>query len=1123
MPHPAERLLADLDPLPYTDRLRLLTATARDLARTGELSGVLDGLAGLGRYEQRLAALAALAAQQTEYLAQRLADPDPLVRSHALRAVHTLPVPDGAIEAAYDDASAEIRGDLALAVLRGERRELAERLTPVLRAQWGDGEAAALLPACGPEFASRLLPQLAHAVTRWARLGRSHPGPVLDQAASELAELPEGLRESWWHRRAPGVAAALPAAPERVLALLEQYGPVRLPRPLEDRARHLVAVDAERFVRWLTAPARGTGHYEHLLPQPLLRRLVLADPPSLPALGRRWAGRPAHLAALVKALPADRREAFHDAATEHAPAPDGLIPDAVLAVLPRERRQREARCRAERARRDAWPVERLLEAASHLPVEEARPELLAATRSSDADTRRVAWVRLVENAVHAHDAEALADVLGPMAGRLRNDRDPVRAGVLAALAGVPVPLLAPEASVAHLDRIAVDALEARDCSAETRRALDRLVFNVLEGQAAGPAPLGWALRTLREVTVRTGRLVLGAPGRDLPRGREQRIFEAVRPWLDVRAGEGDHQPLLALAGYLGDRCRRMPELQRMLGEARGRCTDGVFPQLVRVWLADPATRRERVAELLEQEPSAVALAPVLEVLSAHRTDLLDRVLAARPPYGRFLQEGTARPLPRFERADRWVPRQQEEAAWLAEVAVGDESRAVYDRAIVLRDAARIPDHGPELVRRYARSADTLLAQTALAASARTAEPAAFLPELLAHAGDDHAHVAVYAAGRAAAGTAPARLAELLDGLLGGSSGVKVTSRKEAARLTVRFLPPHRAAALLGRLAGDADCHPDVVTAAVSLAIGLLETGEAWNLLETAAASGTEEAGAVIAQVPPLRVADHHRPRYARLVALLASSSHRSVAGRAVAALPGWVAYAPEAADPVRLAVCDLTPHPGWKAAAAALEGIAGSGLPHPVGGGEPGSQFHRAVDELLAVVRSGGDPEAEAERDLPALQRLRFLSQGLAQEHRGRRAALVRQLAGEPALATARVALLRRSVDLRAELPALRAALDDLVAAHEGRPGLAVSTANALRDGNLHGDRVGDPEVVLAAVGALARDGARVPGMFAVALTATLGRRLGWPPEWRALLRGLRRHAEPEVRDAALVAVTHHE
>ncbi|MFD8795385.1 hypothetical protein ACFV1T_32300, partial [Streptomyces vinaceus] len=311
MPQPVEHLLAALDPLPHADRLRLLSTTARDLARTGELDGVLDELAGRGRYERRLAALAALAGRRTGYLAQRLADPDPVVRSFAHRAVRTLPVPDEAIEAAYEDASATLRRELSLAVLRGSRRALAERLTPVLRAEWGDGGAASLLPACGPEFVRALLPELAHAVTHWVPLGRCHPGAVLDQAAAELAELPEGLRAGWWQRRAPSVAAALPAAPERVLGLLERYGPGRLPRPLEGGAGLLVAADAERFVRWLTAPERTDGYQEYFPPPSRLRQLVRADPPSLPALGRRWAGRPAYLAALLKAMPPGRREAFH--------------------------------------------------------------------------------------------------------------------------------------------------------------------------------------------------------------------------------------------------------------------------------------------------------------------------------------------------------------------------------------------------------------------------------------------------------------------------------------------------------------------------------------------------------------------------------------------------------------------------------------------------------------------------------------------------------------------------------------------------------------------------------------------------------------------------------------------
>ncbi|MEU6238826.1 hypothetical protein ABZ885_38265, partial [Kitasatospora sp. NPDC047058] len=71
-----DRLLVELAPLPHAGRLRHLARTAHALAADGELPAVLAELAVRGRYERRLAALAALAGRQTGYLAARLADPD---------------------------------------------------------------------------------------------------------------------------------------------------------------------------------------------------------------------------------------------------------------------------------------------------------------------------------------------------------------------------------------------------------------------------------------------------------------------------------------------------------------------------------------------------------------------------------------------------------------------------------------------------------------------------------------------------------------------------------------------------------------------------------------------------------------------------------------------------------------------------------------------------------------------------------------------------------------------------------------------------------------------------------------------------------------------------------------
>lgn len=156
-----EQLLSALDSLPHKARLRHAAVTAHALAARGELRPLLTALDRLGPYERRLGALAALAGADTDHLAARLADPDPVVRRYALRGARAAGVPDRAVEAAYDDAPAVVRADLARLLRDGSRPALAERLLLRLRAERGDRDAALLLPGCSPEFTARMLPELA--------------------------------------------------------------------------------------------------------------------------------------------------------------------------------------------------------------------------------------------------------------------------------------------------------------------------------------------------------------------------------------------------------------------------------------------------------------------------------------------------------------------------------------------------------------------------------------------------------------------------------------------------------------------------------------------------------------------------------------------------------------------------------------------------------------------------------------------------------------------------------------------------------------------------------------------------------------------------------------------------
>ncbi|NML52635.1 hypothetical protein HHL19_17540 [Streptomyces sp. R302] len=836
----AGELLAALAPLPHAARLRFTAVTAHRLAARGDLRPLLVELDALGAYERRLGALAALAAGDAAYLLARLGDLDPVVRRYALRCAHRLPIAeaedaaedaaetegegeggartgadasfDRAVEAAYTDAPAVVRADLARLLRDGRRAALAERLARRVRVEYGDRDAALLLAGCSTEFAARLLPEVADALAYedWGTLARRHPLAVLDHAERELASLTRWLRNSWWKRYATGLATALAAAPERVLDLLETYGPDDLPGPVHDRLAELVAVDAERVARWFADPDRAAGRWERTPGPAVMRRLVAAEPPSLPALGALWFHRNA-FRTLLRALPPARRGAFLDSVVAVAPPRRNLrAHSGVLGLLPAAEQRARARAAVdaiEAGDGSAGDVQDLL---ALFPPAEARPRLLAALATGDADDRSTAWSRLILNATLNRDPEQVAEVLAQAAGRLTNERDPVRRDVLRSLTLVPAPLLltaveGDSGGSESLERLCLDALRARDRSPATRDTIRTLAVTLLSGTASAPA---LAARLLEALTAYTGSVELGALEGSLRADGVRSVVGALGPWLDRSAARGEVAPLLALVASCGRLAYGVPELQDRLEKALAVCSDGSFGDVAAAWLADPATRGVRVVALLDREPSAVFLPPVLAVLAAERTDLLDPALAESSlPGGRFPAAGTVRALPPFRHADRWLPRQQEAAVRLAATAVADPDRGIDERAALLRAVAPVPAHGRALLQQYAppppdggpatdSPVEPALAAAALDAAAHTDDPVSALTPLLDLAGDDRAVAAWSAADRAALHARPSQVAALLHSVLTRETGVKVTVRKAAARLAVRHLPPggrHRAA------------------------------------------------------------------------------------------------------------------------------------------------------------------------------------------------------------------------------------------------------------------------------------------------------------------------------------------
>ncbi|MDP9795122.1 hypothetical protein J2S43_003634 [Catenuloplanes nepalensis] len=1118
------KLLTSLETLPYRGRMSALAAWARTAP---DRAAVCAELRGRGVYERRLALVAAMVVRDRDGIAAAANDPVPALRAEALAAAVFAGLPAGE----HADRPEVERRRIYRALRQRHAPEIADALMPEIRARFGDDEAIALLPGCGTETVRALLPELEHGFGL-SRLVRRHAGVVLDRARERLAAAEPEDRDRVW---TDVIHAVLRCDPAQALDLLERYGPEdSLPGSLTaygPLARH----DVHRVARLLAAPAR-TGWLERLtLPPGLLRRLITLPTDELASIGVRFRHNGAGLTAFLDALPPSRRGELYDLIMADADTSMFLPATAVMEVLPAAIRIREAR-RVLSLPRISENETHVQTWSAYLAWPDARAALETALRSGDAEERSAGYALLIGAARHSRDPHAVAEMITRLE-RLRNERDPVRASALTALAAV-APLLTAE-STAGLTRLTTDAAEARDASYATTSALGRLAADVLRHHVGSPELSEWALFTIDLVSSGSAVPVLRRFDSVLRRGQESLVFARLRRWIEDGIARADYGRLFALTHALGRRARHVPELQELLRAATGKRTlPAVARTAVDLWLADPRHRSARVAEVLDADVSTATLHVVWTTICTVRTDLLDRVLA-RPVKGRFVEKGT-RWVPGWSlRPERWLPRQQDRFVELQALIAADEGQGVWRRAQAIKAAAGISGAGRELVLRYLDDPEVAIAEAALGALAWTDRPDLALPVLLRYADGDRARVALYAAGRAARHVPPSVLEGVLGPVLAGPA--KVTSRKEAARLLAGFGTPAVMATLLAAYTRP-DQHRDIRAAIVSAARQRLGVEESWDVLRTAVGGSREERRAVL-HAQPYLIAERHRPRYARFIVDAAGAGDREVRRAAFGRFGTWAPWLTGTDDMIVDRLTDLreslthmdiagllraggpTVLARTLTALVDLDAQPGGGAPVQPGAGAdaslesdahalPESDAHALPESDATVSPESGAPGERADgviADRPARRRVELLARGANVRARtlppsADRSVLIapaRWLAGRPGFTAIGAAML---VDLgRLDN------LDEIVELCAARPVLAAHLADraatrmrSLRDWY-------DPD----AIARLTARGDVAGGLFAVALVPH-GAGFGWKEPWRGLLAALRAHPDADVRESAL-------
>ncbi|MEU4602143.1 hypothetical protein AB0F43_04100 [Kribbella sp. NPDC023972] len=1097
----ASELLRSIDGLSYGQRVRFLADRAR------ELTGLLAELGRGDAFERTLGIQIAEVARETSYITRVLHDPEPAVRTRALAAVaRGVPVSDDDLRILYDDAPAALRSKLVSLVRRTRREHLATRLIDEHRARWGDVAATGLLEATDRATFARLLPDLAYCVTPggWRRLAKHHPAEVVDFATRTL---PTGEdRDEWWQGVGHGVTAALGHDPDAVLALIKQAIPAHdLSVAVLDIIGPLADRDPAGVLELVLAPDRRAVVPQALTPA-FRRRLHRYSDEELIALGRiLWPD----LTGLLHDLAPSRRATIFEAVTGSVDLSQAVLSEELLDVLPRTTRHEQAR------RMIALPVvtENTLyrwRVLAQLPYEEAFAELESEVRRPDENHRAGVYRAVLRAAGRSRRPSVLADALRWAAERVRNDRDHVRSTVLFALTAIPPSLLGDE-HVDQLETLLTDALNARDTSWATRRALTKLAERGVVQGALGNRPglLDWGLQAHARLTENGGSINLYGLIDGLPRGREVDVYDVLRPSIEAAAKRNEFGLAFAVAAALGRRAWSLDQLQDVLEQAVWSNQENTVQQACRYWLDAPWTRLDRCQRIIDRDVRMARWHPVWWVVTEFRTDLLDPVFAAADQIRRFDRNSPAWEVPDYA-IRLWLPRQQARYAELLVGAARDARMPQWYRASAVKMLGHVPGAALD---QFLRSDDVLLQEAALSGLAWTNRPDVALPLLLAHASDDRARVAMYAASRAARYVRPSLLPGLLQPVLAGL-GAKITSRKEAVRLLGELRAPGAGAVLTEAWPS---AHRDVRAAIAStVSQYLLYDPAAWAVLEQAVHDSAATA-VVLTERRAYAVPVVYRSRYADLLIAVTTRTEPEVVGHALAALQGWARHNRAAARVCADFIIDLTRRNGlWGTAVASLVGIVAT---------NPDDGLDELVDVVRLLVRLESDPDlpnAAADRDHPARQRLSYLVKQLTEQLSGRSAKvrqLLKQVAAEltgPDFLHLHLQLLVTSLQgsqLAEELAAVRrTVVDNPIAAH--------FAADLLRHRLTATESTWTPSSLLEVTTNLVHSDDLTSGLFAHTLLATAAPRAGWASEWRTLLQTLRTHPSPPIRHQALDLTT---
>jgi hypothetical protein len=842
-----EELLAQFETQPDVERVRAMIALGR--RNDEEARSLVVALEARGFYERRLALFSCYGSRDRARVLHALNDHSAILRDLAARLV-PLVCDDTQAQEALPLAPSHLRRPLLRRLLHRRRQTPIDAYINALAPN--DTQFPRLLPFASPEIirahADDFL-RLARDVD-WERLGSLRPAVALD-----LLERWLGAQESGEGRPLRILNALLPGLvrvdPDRALALVRV---ITRTVPLM-RVQHLdtlACVRPEAVTQLLVAD----GEYQSYRMSAFLRYFTPEQIIALRAVyGEDLGDYASHWFPL---LTPERRGAVFSAMRRDMRTWQGAIEERVVAALPRDLREREAR---RQLKNERLTVTARIRYAAYLPWEEALNALQPHLAASDVATRQTALQALI--GAIAYNRLHLADALTLLLTR-RMEQDSVRNVLFAALLKLPPSIWRAE----HLPDLAETIRAGLNDIGLSQYTLKTLQSLILRLAARHPAWVAAQLATtLRERGWANPEMPSDLPSSDTMAQIISELLPVLDGWI-ARENETaalDTIEAFAIKGMAP--ASALPHAEELLRRTRSR------PNAERALALLKPQRDRLIPALLVEDQSWITLTPVSRHLFVKRQDMLTPYLATRPYAGRWETRRTPF-LPPLERAfTRGTAAQQERyaASLLAIIANPEQEASALTMAV--NRLAFLPAIAAERIAALTTDTRSVVRTSALFTLARL-DTDAGLATLIEALRDDRARSAIRALSPFLKNMPPDQALAILR--------VVPLERVTVSKEVVRFIGDLRTEAayqeLLAREGGE--LQRDVRIALLGALAGYLDLEPTWEVYARAAISpDAEVAQTLLALSPftPYNVAalpPDQRRRYFGLLARLAAHPDR---------------------------------------------------------------------------------------------------------------------------------------------------------------------------------------------------------------------------------------------------------